>query len=579
MSNNETPPPIDITDYDNKVPDYYTPDMDVSVDVSPTNNTSESPVRENNAKALEDDAQENQEIQETHESQEIHEIQLASDSQVNQIVQVNQENISVSEEQILPHNFEAEKSLLGTILLNNLAHEKVSEYLKPEHFSDALHACIYKEATTLINKSHVADVISVSQYLHDNELFKEAGGKEFLLTLLDYPVSVYNANDYGKMIYDLHLRRNLINIGKNIVYDAHHVSSEIMATTLIEDTESKLFDLAITGDTSKSFVDFETSVREALEVAAIAHKRDGNLAGVDTGLDELNKLLGGLHKSDLLILAGRPSMGKTALATNIAFNAAKQYHDTNGEHGAAVAFFSLEMSASQLASRILSAESEVKSDHMRKGILEEKDLEKLVSTVDLIYNSPLFIDDTAGITVASIRTRARRLKRQHNIGLIVIDYLQLITGSAKYAGNRVNEVSEITRGLKILAKELEIPVVALSQLSRSLESRDDKRPQLSDLRESGSIEQDADVVMFVYRDEYYLSRSEPQPGGNMSPEKYQERYQRWLERLENAQDKAEIIIQKQRHGPLGTAVVKFVSQHAQFKNLDFHEQTNYTFDE
>lgn len=469
----------------------------------------------------------------------------------------------------MPHNIEAEKALIGAIFVNNRAHERVSEFLLPEHFALGEHIHIYQAISNLVERGQIADPVTLKRYFEQEQGLVEIGGPAYLADLAGSAVSVINALEYGKIIYDLHLRRELINLGEDIVNRAYDGNVEETATNQIEGAEQNLYDLATEGQYEGGFEDFKTSLTQSLEVAAAAHKRQGGLAGVGTGLKDLDKLLGGLHNSDLLILAGRPAMGKTALVTNIAFNAASLYRASHGEEGAVVGFFSLEMSKDQLAARILAEQSEIPSDRTRKGELSNDEFSALAQAVQHISETPIFIDDTPALTVSALRTRARRLKRQHNLGLIIVDYLQLISGSANSRNDgRVNEVSEITRGLKTLAKELEVPVIALSQLSRQVENREDKRPQLADLRESGSIEQDADVVMFIYRDEYYIEKAEPKQRPDEGVDKYAERQRDWEERLDRARGLAELIISKQRHGPVGIVPLQFTGEFTRFANLD-----------
>jgi replicative DNA helicase len=359
----------------------------------------------------------------------------------------------------------------------------------------------------------------------------------------------------------------LIAIGQDIVEGAFGGEVDEVATTQIEEAEKSLYDLASTGNYEGGFQSFKEAVVKTIELAEAAHKRDGALSGCTTGMRDLDKLLGGLHQSDLLILAARPAMGKTALATNIAFNAAKSYVDSDGKEGAVVGFFSLEMSAEQLASRILSEQAEISSDKMRKGEVPAEQFLRLSAAAQTLHTLPIFIDDTPALTVSALRTRARRLKRQNNLGLIIVDYLQLLSGSNKSRSDgRVQEVSEITRGLKTLAKELDVPVLALSQLSRQVENRDDKRPQLADLRESGSIEQDADIVMFIYREEYYLEKMKPKE----THDKYPEEIARWEDRMDKCRSQADVIVAKQRHGPVGTVSLHFLGEFTRFSDLDMH---------
>jgi replicative DNA helicase len=457
-----------------------------------------------------------------------------------------------------PVNLEAEQALLGGLLHNNYALEKVSDFLKPIHFSDANHGKIYQSISTLIERGTVADPITLRDFFEKEATLNAIGGVSYLVQLADAMVSVGNIQHYGQLIYDLYLRRELINIGENIVVDARAHDFDNEAMQQIEEAEKKLFDLALSGMSSGSRVQsFEESLIQAVKMAEVAYKRDSKIVGITTGLHDLDKWLGGLHPSDLLIIAGRPSMGKTGLGVNIAFNAALSKLQ-KGKEGGTVAFFSLEMSADQIATRILAQEAGVPSDKIRRGELRKEDFPKLTEVNRRISQLPLFIDDTPSLTVASLRTRARRLKRQQGLDLVIIDYLQLLSPGGK-SENRVQEISQITRGLKALAKELQIPVVALSQLSRAVEQRDDKRPQLSDLRESGSIEQDADVVMFIYREEYYEARHEPEPGT--------EKYGAWQEKMETIQNQAEVIIAKQRHGPVGTIKLFFDARFTKFSDL------------
>ncbi|MBT3767444.1 MAG: replicative DNA helicase [Rhodospirillaceae bacterium] len=468
-----------------------------------------------------------------------------------------------------PHNVEAEKALLGAIFANNRAHEKVSEFLRPEHFSIAEHGRIFEAVTTLVEKGQIADVVTLQRYFEQDELLAEIGGPAYLVDLATSVITVGNAGHYGQIVYDLHLKRELINLGEDLVNRAYSGDVEETATGQIESAEQSLYDLATSGEYEGGFQEFKASVLATIELAQAAHKREGALAGVTTGLIDLDKMLGGLHPSDLIILAGRPSMGKTALATNIAYNAAYSYLQSNGEEGAVVGFFSLEMSAEQLAARIISEQTNISSDRMRKGELSNDEFSRLVVGSQQLYKTPFYIDDTPALTVSALRTRARRLKRQHKLGLIVVDYLQLIAGNPTSRNDgRVNEVSEITRGLKTLAKELEVPVIALSQLSRAVEQREDKRPQLSDLRESGSIEQDADIVSFIFREEYYLDRSEPMQRPDEKDDHFIEKRDRWEQRLNNVRNVAEVLVAKQRHGPIGKVELHFQGEFTRFSNLD-----------
>ncbi len=466
-----------------------------------------------------------------------------------------------------PGNIEAEQALLGAILVNNRAYERVSEFLRPEHFFEPLHGRVYEAVAAVISRGQVANPVTLKAGFDRDEDFAELGGAAYLARLAGSAVTVVNARDYGTTIHDLYLRRQLIDLGEDTVNEAygHHLDSTAMDQ--IEAAEQKLYDLATVGDYERGFQDFRSVLTGAIETAESAFKREGQLTGTATGFTDIDNLLGGLHASDLIVLAGRPSMGKTALATNIAFHAARNYRtepDQDGNQrvvdGAVVGFFSLEMSAEQLAMRILAEESGVASDSIRRGSLSNADFEKIVRASQELQKAPLFIDDTPALTVSALRTRARRLQRQHGMSLIVVDYLQLVSsGKTSRQDNRVQEVAEITRGLKTLAKELEVPVLALSQLSRQVEQRDDKRPQLADLRESGSIEQDADVVMFIFREEYYVEREEPQRGT--------EKHEEWRAKMDPIHNLAEIIVAKQRHGPIGKVLLQFESRFTRFGNL------------
>jgi replicative DNA helicase len=473
-----------------------------------------------------------------------------------------------------PVNYEAEQALLGAILSNNRAYEKVADFLRPEHFADELHGRVFEACGKLIERGQTANAVTLKNLFEQDDALTEVGGAQYLAKLQSGTVTIINAADYGRTIYDLYLRRELIDLGEDVVNDAFEHDLDQTAGQQIEAAEQKLYNLAEAGQTEGGLSPFKSAVIEAVNMAEAARSRDSHVAGVSTGFKDLDRLLGGLHHSDLLILAGRPSMGKTALATNIAYNAAAARRrdtapdGTTVESPQVVAFFSLEMSAEQLATRILSEQTNVRSDAMRRGEIKEEEFDRIFETSRHLYTLPLLIDDTPALSVPALRTRARRLKRQQGLSLIVVDYLQLMQGPPGLRSeNRVQEVSEITRGLKAVAKDLDVPVVALSQLSRQTEQRDDKRPQLSDLRESGSIEQDADVVMFLYREEYYLAREKPTQRANEKDDDFRKRQAAYNERREEARNKAEIIVGKQRHGPIGIIELQFTGEFTQFNDL------------
>ena len=473
-----------------------------------------------------------------------------------------------------PVNYEAEQALLGAILANNAAFEKVADFLRAEHFAEGVHGKIFAACGTLIDRAQVANAITLKNLFERSEELAEVGGARYLSELQANFVSIINARDYGRTVHDLFLRRQLIAIGEDVVNDAHDHDLEISAMEQIEGTEQRLYNLAESGQTEGGFKDFKTAVIESIQMTEAAVKRDSHVAGVSTGLRDLDTLLGGLHASDLVILAARPSMGKTALASNIAYSAAtspRPERDAEGnlvEVPQVVAFFSLEMSAEQLATRIVSEQAHVRSDAMRRGEIRQEEFDRVFEVSRSLYDLRLFIDDTPALTIPALRMRARRLKRQHGLGLVVVDYLQLMQGApGGRSDNRVQEVSEITRGLKAIAKELDVPVIALSQLSRQTEQRDDKRPQLADLRESGSIEQDADVVLFLYREEYYLARERPSQRANETEEAFRKREAAYEQRKEESHGKAEIIVAKQRHGPIGTVEAHFLGEFTRFSDL------------
>ena len=475
----------------------------------------------------------------------------------------------------LPHNIEAEQALLGAMLVNNEVANRVSAFLRPEHFFQPVHGRIHEAILALVERGQIATPVTLKTYFEGDEALVDVGGAQYLARLAGSAVTIINAEDYGRTVHDLYLRRELISLGEDIVNTAFDHRVDTPAQTQIEETEQHLFNLAEEGQYEGGFMPLQESLTTAIGVMESAYKRDGGMTGVPTGLVDMDNLLGGLHASDLIILAGRPSMGKSALATNIAFHAAKNYRVETDDgtpsvaDGAVVGFFSLEMSAEQLALRMLSEETGVPSEKLRRGQLTRADFEKVVLASQQLSRVPFFIDDTPALSVAALRTRARRLKRTHKLSLVVVDYLQLLRPAGRSRqDNRVVEIGQITQGLKALAKELNVPVLALSQLSRAVEQREDKRPLLSDLRESGSIEQDADVVMFIFREEYYLSRSEPTHRAEESDEKYTERYQKWHSRLQSVAGTAEIIVAKQRHGPIGNLRLQFTGETTKFANLD-----------
>ncbi len=449
-----------------------------------------------------------------------------------------------------PCNYEAERALLGAILMNNRAYERVNEVLRPEHFADTANGRVYELAAALIEKGKQASVVSLKPFVESDETIKQAGGMKYVVSLATGAVTIINAADYGRMIYDLWLRRQLIDMGSNVVNRAYEVEPEETALDQINDAEAVLYDLT-TQRVEGGFRDVSAAAHGAVRKTEQAYQRGGKLVGVDTGLRDLNKKMGGLHPSDLIILAGRSSMGKTSVATAIAYNAAVSCK----AEGGVVGMFSLEMIDEQVANRILAHMTGLDVHRIRNGLVNDHEIGQLMRAASDLESLPLLIDHTGGVTMSSIRTRCRRLDRQYakqgGLKLVVIDYLQLITPArSERAENRVQEVSVITRALKALAKELNVPVVALSQLSRAVEQREDKRPQLSDLRESGSIEQDADAVIFVFREEYYLERTEP-------PVEETEKHNKWFDRMEKARNVCEIIIGKQRNGPVGTEKVHF----------------------
>ncbi len=472
-----------------------------------------------------------------------------------------------------PFSVEAEQGLLGAILINNQAYEKISDFLVPQHFFDPLHARIFDGICKIIERGQVANPVTLKPFFETDPDMGQLGGTQYLARLAASIGSIVNVYDYGRLIHDLHMRRQLIGIGEDMVNEAYDPKVEATASEQVESCEQKLFELSKTGNVEGGFQPLSQALTNAINTAQAAHKNDGRISGVATGFADIDKKMGGLHNSDLIILAGRPSMGKTALATNIAFNVARRFGQENRnntkEKPKTVAFFSLEMSAEQLANRIISEESGISSELIRRGAINRDEFSRVVDAANTLSQIPFWIDETPALSISALRTRARRLARQSNLGLIVIDYLQLMTlpGGFSKGDNRVQEVSEISRGLKAIAKELHIPVIALSQLSRQVENRDDKRPQLADLRESGSIEQDADVVMFVYREAYYAERTEPRhPKADESQDEFYARAEKWNMGFEKIKNLAEVIIGKQRHGPIGSTTLHFQPSTTKFSN-------------
>ncbi|MBN9040306.1 MAG: replicative DNA helicase [Rhizobiales bacterium 62-47] len=465
-----------------------------------------------------------------------------------------------------PHNIEAEQSVLGAILVNNDAFYRVSDFLEPKHFFEPIHQTIFETAASLIRAGKVATPITLKTFVPADTDIGGMTVAQYLARLAAEATTVINAHDYGRTIYELSLRRDLIHIGEDMVNVAYDAPVDFAPRAQIEDAERRLYELAEAGRYDGGFQKFSQAMKIALEMAANAYQRDGKLSGIATGLRDLDVKMGGLQRSDLLVLAGRPGMGKTALATNIAYNIARAYRgelQPDGTqktvNGGIVGFFSCEMSAEQLATRILAEQTGIASSTIRRGGITQAEFDKIRDHTIELEHLPLYVDETGGLSISQLTARARRLKRQKGLDVLMVDYIQLLQGSSKRSDNRVQEVTEITTSLKALAKELNVPIVALSQLSRQVENRDDKRPQLSDLRESGSIEQDADVVVFVYREEYYLANKEPRPG---TPE-----HEKWQTEMDIAHGKAEVIIGKQRHGPTGTVELHFEGQFTRFSDL------------
>jgi len=460
----------------------------------------------------------------------------------------------------LPNNIEAEQSVIGSILVSNDIFDDVSPIINYTKFYDPIHQKIFLAIENLISKGMLANPITLKNYFENDKNLIELEGHEYLVKITKFSTSLRQAIEYAKIIYDMHVRRELIKISEATIDNASNKNIDMPGEKIIEDSEKLLFDLAERGSFSKSFVKFDIALNQTIEMASRAFKSTEGIVGVPTGLTDLDDRLGGLHNQDLVIIGGRPSMGKTALATNIAFHAAKNIQDKGLK--SSVAFFSLEMSSEQLSTRILSEQSRIKSNDIRRGKISEEQFDKFIETSKNISELPLYIDETPAISIAAISNRARRIKRLFGCELVVVDYIQLMRATNIRNEGRVQEISEITQGLKAIAKELNVPVLAVSQLSRAVEQRDDKKPQLSDLRESGSIEQDADVVMFVYREAYYLERKEPRPATVEHAE--------WQAKMNEISNLAEIMISKQRHGPTGNIKVEFESMFTKFRDI----QTN-----
>ena len=460
----------------------------------------------------------------------------------------------------LPNNIEAEQSVIGSILVSNDILDDISPIINYTKFYDPIHQKIFLAIENLISKGMLANPITLKNYFENDKNLIELEGHEYLVKITKFSTSLRQAIEYAKIIYDMHVRRELIKISETTIDNASNKNIDLPGEKIIEDSEKLLFDLAERGSFSKSFIKFDAALNQTIEMASKAFKSTEGIVGVPTGLTDLDDRLGGLHNQDLVIIGGRPSMGKTALATNIAFHAAKNIQDKGLK--SSVAFFSLEMSSEQLSTRILSEQSRIKSNDIRRGKISEEQFDKFIETSKNISELPLYIDETPAISIAAISNRARRIKRLFGCELVVVDYIQLMRATNIRSEGRVQEISEITQGLKALAKELNVPVLAVSQLSRAVEQRDDKKPQLSDLRESGSIEQDADVVMFVYREAYYLERKEPRPATVEHAE--------WQNKMNEISILAEIMIGKQRHGPTGNIKVEFESMFTKFRDI----QTN-----
>ena len=478
-------------------------------------------------------------------------------------------------------NFDAEIAVIGCLLWDNKSYEKIADFLIEDHFIDLNNKNIFKTIKRLLDKNILVTPITLKNYLEEND--KDSfDNYTYLNQIKDSAPSTQNAYQYARLLYDLHIKRSLIGIGKNIIQDTISNEEDLEGINLIENAENDLYNLSQTGSSDRKYSLFGESLKKAIDIIDQSFKREGKIAGLPSGLKDLDKKLGGFHNSDLIIIAGRPSMGKTALGTNIAFNAAKKFKEKEDEFGnkttidgGKIAFFSLEMSSEQLATRVLAEQSKISGDKMRKAELNKEDFKKIAKVSSELENLNLVIDDNPILTISSLRARARRLRRLYDIDMIIIDYLQLMSGSQNVKNDgRVQEISEITRGLKAIAKELNIPIIALSQLSRQVEQREDKRPLLADLRESGTIEQDSDVVMFIFRESYYLERMEPIKKPDEQNDRYNERHQRWRELCESRYNIADIIIAKQRHGPTGAIKTHFDPNFTKFSDLTRTEYDN-----
>ena len=472
-------------------------------------------------------------------------------------------NLSIVKDQVkeLPNNIEAEQAVIGSLLVNNEIYDEISLILDPEiqstfgdKFFDPMHQKIFNAIRSMIFKGMLANPITLKNYFKDDK--DDINVSEYLVKITKFSTSVRQTIEYAKIIYDMFVRRELIKISEQAADDAKITDLEHDGQSIIENTEKLLFDLAEKGSSNTSLIKFDDAMKQTIEMAQAAFKNEEGIVGVPTGLTDLDNKLGGLHQSDLIIIAGRPSMGKTSLATNIAYNAAKKLQDSGKK--SSIAFFSLEMSSEQLSTRIISEQARISSDFIRRGRITDDQFDKFIETSKDIADLPLYIDETPAISVAALSNRARRIKRLHGLDMILVDYIQLMRGSLNNRDGRVQEISQITQGLKAIAKELSVPVVALSQLSRQVEQRDDHKPQLADLRESGSIEQDADVVMFVYREGYYLSRKEPREATVEHAE--------WQAKMNEVAHLAQIIIGKQRHGPIGNVTLEFEERFTKFKD-------------